>query len=184
MNFRALVSLSSRNLSNSIEIGLMSLIRTNNLKPQAIVPPRLKAKSKVSLQIKYLLGCHCTCYTLHCILCTVPTPRVLSLHLTYSSSFCFCFCFSCQLRPVSLGPSVAIIYQSQASVPIGCSLPPPPLLLLLATPLACPLLRHICDTEPNVLCPCAAASQWQFMAPHRGRQQRKRLIKFNNFVKC
>lgn len=124
MNFRALVSLSSRNLSNSIEIGLMSLIRTNNLKPQAIVPPRLKAKSKVSLQIKYFLGCHCTCYTLHCILCTVPTPRVLSLHLTYSSSYCFCF--SCQLRPVSLGPSVAIIYQSQASVPIGCSLPPSP----------------------------------------------------------
>lgn len=103
-------------------------------------------------------------YTLHCALYTVPTPPpppstfVFSLPLTYSLSSSYP-ALSCELRPVSLGPSVAIIYQSQARVPIGFS-------FLHATPLPRqpPAPCHICDAEANVLCPCAAASQRQFMA--------------------
>lgn len=142
----------------------MSLNRTIGLEATSDCSPRQKVKSKLSLQILvwYLLGCHCTRYTVLYIRCPQhpppPSTFVFSLPLTYSLSSSYP-ALSCELRPVSLGPSVAIIYQSQARVPIGFS-------FLLATPLPRqpPAPCHICDAEANVLCPCAAGSQRQFMA--------------------
>lgn len=170
--------LSSRNLS---KLDSCRLIGQSVLKPQAIVSPRQQVKSKLSLQIWYATLCfiYGTLCTLRCdhppppwfFLCPLrspPPPPPISSATSFSWPEC----------GHNLPESGARTNWLQHS-------PPFPSLLLLArhAPFSSAPC-HICDAEANVLCPCAAASQRQFMAPYRGRQQRKRLIKFNNFVKC
>lgn len=139
----------------------------------------------LSLQILvwYLLGCHCTRYTvLYIRYPHHPTPPPLH----------FCFFSAPYVLPVLLLPCFILRASTSLSWPeCGHNLPESGArtnwLLLLArhapsssAPRPLSHMRRRSECSLSLRRRIAAA----IYGPYRGRQHRKRLIKFNNFVKC
>lgn len=176
------VSLSSRNLSKLDLCRLIGQSDNRTWSHKRLFP---KAESKINALAANtcMVLARVPLYTLHCALYTVPTPPP-PLH--------FCFFSAPYVLPVLLLPCFILRASTSLSWPeCGHNLPESGArtnwLLLLArhapsssAPRPLSHMRRRSECSLSLRRRIAAA----IYGPYRGRQQRKRLIKFNNFVKC